>query len=78
MFRSLTPLLCCLVLFVSPLTGERARADEPERKILIADPFIELHSGPGRGYPIFHVVERGPRQVEPVQQVVDHHLVRSL
>ncbi|VAW84890.1 hypothetical protein MNBD_GAMMA16-1562 [hydrothermal vent metagenome] len=25
----------------------------------VADPFIELHTGPGRGYPIFHVVNRG-------------------
>ncbi|MFQ5635029.1 MAG: SH3 domain-containing protein, partial [Gammaproteobacteria bacterium] len=25
----------------------------------IADPYIELHTGPGRGYPIFHVLERG-------------------
>jgi hypothetical protein len=27
-------------------------------RVVIADPFIELHTGPGRGYPIFHVVER--------------------
>ena len=25
----------------------------------VADPYIELRSGPGRGYPIFHVEERG-------------------
>lgn len=25
----------------------------------VADPFIELHTGPGRGYPVFHVVNRG-------------------
>lgn len=27
--------------------------------VTIADPFIELHSGPGQAYPIFHVVDRG-------------------
>ncbi|MGD8594238.1 MAG: outer membrane beta-barrel protein [Gammaproteobacteria bacterium] len=27
-------------------------------RVVIADPFIELHTGPGKGYPIFHVVER--------------------
>jgi hypothetical protein len=29
------------------------------REVTIADPFIELHTGPGRGYPIFFVAERG-------------------
>lgn len=29
------------------------------RTVVIADPFIELHSGPGKGYPIFHVADRG-------------------
>ena len=28
-------------------------------QVVVADPFIELHTGPGRGYPIFHVVDRG-------------------
>ena len=28
-------------------------------KVTIADPFIELHTGPGAGYPIFYVVDRG-------------------
>jgi hypothetical protein len=27
--------------------------------VQVADPFIELHTGPGRGYPVFHVEERG-------------------
>ena len=25
----------------------------------IIDPFVEMHSGPGRAYPVFHVVEQG-------------------
>jgi len=25
----------------------------------VADPFIEMHTGPGRGYPVFNVVEQG-------------------
>lgn len=29
------------------------------RTVVIADPYIELHSGPGSGYPIFHVADRG-------------------
>lgn len=25
----------------------------------VIDPYVEIHAGPGRGYPIFHVVEQG-------------------
>ena len=25
----------------------------------VADPYLEMRSGPGRGFPVFHVVERG-------------------
>ncbi len=27
--------------------------------VTIADPFVEMHTGPSAGYPVFHVVERG-------------------
>jgi uncharacterized protein YgiM (DUF1202 family) len=37
------------------LSGAGKRS-EPLR---VADPFLELHTGPGRGYPVFYVVERG-------------------
>ncbi len=40
---------------VSPYT---AHAEKTYREVQIADPFIELRSGPGRGYPIFYVVDR--------------------
>ena len=35
-------------------------AEEDELpQVTIADPFIEMHTGPSAGYPIFHVVDRG-------------------
>lgn len=34
-----------------------------EFQVVIADPFIELHTGPGSGYPIFHVADRGEKLV---------------
>ena len=73
MSRSLTPLtfLCLLLLFAAGV-----QAEEPAHKILIADPFIELRSGPGRGYPIFHVVERG-REVELVKRRTDWFQLRT-
>ena len=34
-----------------------AEQDQPQM-VKIADPFIELHTGPGIGYPVFHIMER--------------------
>jgi hypothetical protein len=42
--------LCCLC-------GVEARAAAV--RVEVADPYIELRTGPGRGYPVFHVEERG-------------------
>lgn len=30
-----------------------------EYQVTVADPFLELHTGPGRGYPVFYVIDRG-------------------
>ncbi|WP_455220418.1 hypothetical protein [Kaarinaea lacus] len=35
-----------------------AAADEDLVRLQVDEPFIELHTGPGRGFPVFHVVER--------------------
>ena len=35
--------------------------------VSIEDPYIELHAGPGRGYPIFYVAERG-EQIEVLKR----------
>lgn len=32
---------------------------ERHPEVTVEDPFIELHTGPGRGYPVFHIAERG-------------------
>jgi len=34
-------------------------ASEPLQQVEIADPYIDMRTGPGGGYPIFHVMERG-------------------
>lgn len=39
------------------VTGWTQEERRPE--VTVQDPFIELHTGPGRGYPIFYVAERG-------------------
>jgi len=45
----------CVLAFFLPAGASVANNLQ---RVIIADPFIELHSGPGRGYPIFHVVDR--------------------
>jgi Bacterial SH3 domain len=41
------------------LIALQGRAEEQPPEVTIQDPFVELHTGPGRGYPIFYVAERG-------------------
>ena len=69
--------LCCLVVMAMQalVTGYAVAADEL-RRVAVADPYLELHTGAGRGYPVFHVVDRG-ETVEIVMQRTDWYLVRA-
>ncbi|MEM1263130.1 MAG: SH3 domain-containing protein [Pseudomonadota bacterium] len=49
-------LLIAALLALAPLATP-AFADEPIQ-VTVADAFLELHTGPGKGYPIDYVVER--------------------
>lgn len=51
--------LLVLSLCQFAIAANAAGAERPLREVTIADPFIELHTGPGGGYPIFYVAERG-------------------
>ena len=49
-------LITCVLFF----SGAAIAADTEEvQYVTVADPFIEFHTGPGPGYPVTHVVERG-------------------
>jgi hypothetical protein len=43
----------------STLAVEAVKKDEVGYRVTIAEPFIELHTGPAAGYPIYHVIDRG-------------------
>ena len=45
-----------VVLFAAAAAGAERVAE-----VVIAEPYIELRSGPGKGYPIFYIAERGER-----------------
>ena len=46
---------CGLLIFLATISTAWAQGPS----VTVADPFLELRTGPGRGFPVFHVVERG-------------------
>lgn len=52
--------LCLVAIVLLAVTSAPAEAADDEiRTVAVVEPFLEMHTGPGRGYPIFHVVDRG-------------------
>ncbi|HTN42937.1 MAG TPA: SH3 domain-containing protein [Nitrospiria bacterium] len=49
-------LLLCLGPFIA---AETAFGEEAYQKASVVEPFLEIHTGPGRSYPVFYVAERG-------------------
>ncbi len=45
-------------------------------QVQVAEPYLELSTGPGRGYPVFHVVDRG-ELVEVLKRKTDWFKVRT-
>jgi hypothetical protein len=43
----------------------------------VVEPFIEMHTGPGRGYPVFNVVEQG-ETVELLMRRADWYKIRTV
>lgn len=56
----------------------REPALDPSRyvQVEVADPYLELRTGPGRGFPVFHVVPRGER-VDILRSRTDWYKVRD-
>ena len=72
-------LLACFALGVQPAHadtfGSLFGSDQP-MNVEIADPYIELHTGAGQGYPVFHVEERGA-SIEILKRKTDWFKVRT-
>jgi hypothetical protein len=45
----------------SSLRVETAPVDYSVYNVTIVDPFIEIHTGPSAGYPVFYVIDRGEK-----------------
>jgi len=50
------PLLALLLL--QAFSGTLVHAKEQLLEVVVAEPYLEMHSGPGRGYPVVYVVGR--------------------
>ena len=47
-----------LLIFLQNVLMAAAYADDAPQIVKVADPFLEVHTGPSAGYPIFNVIER--------------------
>ncbi len=50
-----------LLLMMALCLATNALAAKPAVEAEVADPYLELHTGPGAAYPVFYVVERGSK-----------------
>ncbi|MFV1972571.1 MAG: SH3 domain-containing protein [Thiohalobacterales bacterium] len=68
-----------LILILTLLTGALpalTHAADNYFQAQVAEPYLELHTGAGRGYPVFHVVDRG-ETIEVIMRRTDWFLVRT-
>lgn len=72
---SLKRWLVAFLLSASCLITPAGNAREYARA-QVAEPYLELHTGPGRGYPVTHVIDRG-EQIEILLRKTDWFKVRS-
>jgi hypothetical protein len=69
-------LLACLMLLFG-LTAGVAEAARNYVKLTVADPYLELRTGPHSGYPIYQIADRG-ETVEVIKRRTDWYKVRTV
>lgn len=69
-------LIALLTIGLSTALTDFAQAAEQYKTVAVAEPFLELHTGPGRGYPKFHIVDRG-ESVQIIKRRTDWFLIRA-
>ena len=69
------PLLALMLL--APLTGHAwGLFEKYQPEVVVSDPYIEMHTGPGRGYPVFYVAGQG-EEVVVLKRRTDWFKVRT-
>jgi hypothetical protein len=51
--------LFAVVLMLQAVCGGAAYAARQYLELVVTQPYLEMHTGPGRGYPVFYVIGRG-------------------
>jgi hypothetical protein len=75
--RSIRALVVTVLVLTGIFTSEIAQAAGNEfRSVSVADPYLEMHTGPGKGYPVFHVVDRG-EEIDILMRRTDWFQVRT-
>ncbi len=61
LYRLLVLVLAVVVIPVQAETSWQTLNEKPDNVYFakVTSPFVDIHSGAGRGYPVFHVMERG-------------------
>ncbi len=65
-----------ILLLLQCLFGTPVLAEEDFHEVRVAEPYLEMHTGPGRGYPVFHVVDRG-ELVQVIKRRTDWFMVQT-
>ncbi|MEL7025208.1 MAG: SH3 domain-containing protein [Pseudomonadota bacterium] len=65
-----------IMLLIVSLASSAILEAREYREVAVADPFIEMRTGPGKGYPITYVAERG-ENVEIIRRKTDWFKVRT-
>lgn len=63
-----------LVAVARPALGEQPA--KPVLELEVIDPYVDMHTGPGRGYPVFHVIEQG-ETIEVITRRPDWYEVQA-
>ena len=69
-------LSCLATVVLQIFLSSPALADDANPTVTVMDPYLEMHTGPGRGFPVFHVVDRGD-EVEVTMQRTEWYQVRT-
>ena len=64
-----------MLLVLSVLAGSAARAAQ-YLQVFVTAPYLEMHTGPGRGYPVFNVVDRDA-SIDVLKRFTDWFKVRT-
>jgi len=67
---------CILIAWVTGLLSVPGTAEEALIYSTVVEPYVELHTQPGRSYPVFYVAERG-ETVELLKQRTDWIKIRN-